>query len=174
MDRPAVHELSAVNCHSLRFKCRATPGLLDDSLFLRCCCRGPPDVANSPQAPNATRPKRLSSETGRELGVNTSEPATSTLSSGFGVPGGSSFFQLFPIGLPLRGRDISRRFHEFRKLCIRDIVFIDPESFDLNFMRGPFVGKLRTSSVPMVNSPHGIQNIPVGAVVSLAGDAAAP
>jgi hypothetical protein len=24
MDRPPVHELSAVNCHSLRFKCRAT------------------------------------------------------------------------------------------------------------------------------------------------------
>jgi len=26
MDRPPVHELSAVNGHSLRFKCRATPG----------------------------------------------------------------------------------------------------------------------------------------------------
>jgi hypothetical protein len=26
MDRPPVHELSAVNCHSLRFKCRATTG----------------------------------------------------------------------------------------------------------------------------------------------------
>src|SRR5208282_2133852 len=29
MDRPPVHELSAVNGHSLRFKYRATPGSVD-------------------------------------------------------------------------------------------------------------------------------------------------
>ena len=28
MDRPPVHELSAVNCYSLRFKCRATVATL--------------------------------------------------------------------------------------------------------------------------------------------------
>jgi hypothetical protein len=32
MDRPPVHELSAVNCHSLRFKCRATSGATELTL----------------------------------------------------------------------------------------------------------------------------------------------
>jgi hypothetical protein len=46
------------------------------------------------QAPGTQRHQadKSFSGTGCEVGVNTNEPATNTLSSGFGVPGGSCFF----------------------------------------------------------------------------------
>ena len=72
-------------------------------------------------------------------GVKTNEPATSTLSSGLGVPGGSSFFSSSQSGFRsaepvafIQTSQTPRSSHRAQ---------IDPESLDMHPMRWPLVGK---------------------------------
>src|SRR5271165_4622082 len=107
--------------------------------------------------------ERSLSGTGPEVGVNTSAPAASALSSGLGVPGGSSFFKSSQSILRSAVVTYPVASTNFENSALVTSCSSIQKPWTSTRWAGRSFGKLSLSLVPIRNAPLGIQTIAGGA-----------